>query len=49
MADYHIIVKAGVEKDIRKIPADITARIFGHIEALSANPFPRSPRHITST
>jgi hypothetical protein len=32
MADYHITVKASVEKDIRKIPADIAARIFEHIE-----------------
>jgi mRNA interferase RelE/StbE len=47
MADYHITVKASVEKDIRKIPADIAARIFEHIEALSADPFPHDARKLT--
>ena len=43
MADYHITVKASVEKDILKIPADITARIFEHIES----PFNRSDFRMT--
>ena len=47
MADYHITVKASVEKDIRKIPADITTRIFEHIEALSADPLPHDSRKLT--
>jgi len=47
MADYNITVKASVEKDIRKIPADITAKIFEHIEALSADPFPHDSRKLS--
>jgi mRNA interferase RelE/StbE len=47
MADYHITVKASVEKDIRKIPTDITARIFEHIESLLADPFPKDSRKLT--
>ena len=47
MADYHITVKASVEKDILKIPADITARIFEHLEALSTDPFPQDSWKLT--
>jgi mRNA-degrading endonuclease RelE of RelBE toxin-antitoxin system len=47
MVDYNIIVKASVEKDIRKIPAEIISRIFEHIEALSADPFPHESRKLT--
>jgi len=47
MADYNIIVKASVEKDIRKIPEDIISRIFEHIGALSSDPFPHESRKLT--
>ena len=47
MDDSNIIVKASVEKDIRKIPVEIVSRIFEHIEALSSDPFPHESRKLT--
>ena len=41
MVFYKIIFRPSVEKDLRALPQSVVGRIFKHIEALKANPFPR--------
>jgi mRNA interferase RelE/StbE len=41
MASYSVIVRPGVEKDLRSLPASVARRVFKHMAALQNNPFPR--------
>ena len=41
MASYRVILKPSVEKDLRSLPLSVVKRIFGHVEALEDDPFPR--------
>jgi len=48
MASYKVILKPSVEKDLRSLPQTLVVRIFGHIEALQENPFPRGMRKLSA-
>ena len=49
MASYKVILKPSVEKDLRALPPSLVARVFGHIEALQEEPFPRGVRKLSAT
>ncbi|MFA5348400.1 MAG: type II toxin-antitoxin system RelE/ParE family toxin [Methanoregula sp.] len=40
MGSYALSFKNSVEKDLRKIPKELLAHIFEHIESLSKDPLP---------
>lgn len=48
MASYKVILKPSVEKDLRSLPQSLVVRVFGHIEALQENPFPRGVRKLSA-
>lgn len=41
MASYHVEVKRSAIKELRRLPADVAARIWPRIRALEGNPRPR--------
>ncbi|MDI6451152.1 type II toxin-antitoxin system RelE family toxin [Anaerobaca lacustris] len=49
MASYRVILKPSVEKDLRALPQSLVVRVFGHIEALQDEPFPRGVRRLSAT
>ncbi len=49
MASYRVILKPSVEKDLRALPQSLVVRVFGHIEALQDEPFPRGVRKLSAT
>lgn len=40
MADYKVVFKPTIEKDLKKLPKAVVARALGRIETLADNPFP---------
>lgn len=40
MASYKVHLKHTAEKDLRKLPKDVLARVFQEIEDLGSDPFP---------
>ncbi|QYZ80282.1 type II toxin-antitoxin system RelE/ParE family toxin [Methanofollis formosanus] len=49
MGLYEILVKAGAEKDITRLPYDVVPRILKKIEALSETPIPHGARKVSGT
>lgn len=41
MANYKVILKPSVEKDLRSLPRSATARVLKRIESLEEDPLPR--------
>ena len=48
MASYKVILKPSVEKDLRSLPQSLAVRVFGYIEALQDDPFPRGVRKLSA-
>jgi mRNA interferase RelE/StbE len=41
MADYKVIFKASVDKDLTNLPKNLVARVWQRFELLKQQPFPR--------
>ena len=41
MADYKIIFKTSVDKDLADLPKNVVARVWQRLELLKQEPFPR--------
>ena len=49
MAEYRVVFKPSVEKDLRALPKAMVARVLEHIESLADNPFPRQSIKLSGT
>ncbi len=49
MDSYEIVFKPSVEKDLRRLPGKLVARIIRRIEELKLDPFPRQAVKLSGT
>lgn len=49
MANYKVVLKPSVERDLRPLPRLVPARIMRRIETLSDNPFPDGTTKLAGT
>ena len=46
MASYRLILSRSFEKDVRKLPSEVMARIVGKTKALAEDPFPSDAKKL---
>ena len=46
MASYKLVFSRSFEKDIRKLPKEIVARIITQVKALAEDPFPKGAKKL---
>lgn len=49
MTSYRLVWKASAEKELRKLPREIIARLVNLAENLAVNPFPPGTRKLAGT
>jgi mRNA interferase RelE/StbE len=43
---YRVVLTASAERELKKLPADVVARIVPHLESLTSNPRPAGCRKL---
>ncbi len=46
MPSYRVVLTASAERELKKLPADVVARIVPHLESLTSNPRPAGCRKL---